>query len=396
LFLDALYLNGFNMKKFFERIRITKEHVSNFKKITKDNNSIHFKSNVAKKMGFKDKVIQGMLTSSFISKIIGNKIPGDGALWTGCNLSFYKPVYLNDIINFETEIENISTATKTLFLAIIAKNQNNEIVLEADAQVKYPKKFEKKFTFKKREIDEKKIIEKRKTVSLIIGGSSEIGKKIVEKLSLNNLTISTYNSKNQKFFKKSKNLIYKKLNLLNKKNLESFIKNIKKEFIINKFVFLPAGKILFKDLKKIKVQDLNKEFNLQLISLFRLVQGLEENFKKDSSIVVMGSDAALGKPPQKMMIYSLIKSSLVSFAKNLSVEFSQRSIRVNCISPGIIDTKLTKDIPEIVKEFYKVNSLTGNLTTIQDVVNLTLYLLSNKSKNISGANLGLNGGYSID
>ena len=56
----------------------------------------------------------------------------------------------------------------------------------------------------------------------------------------------------------------------------------------------------------------------------------------------MGSDAALGKPPQKMMIYSLIKSSLVSFAKNLSVEFSQRNIRVNCISPGIIETKLTK------------------------------------------------------
>ena len=107
-------------------------------------------------MGFKDKVIQGMLTSSFISKIIGNKIPGDGALWTGCNLSFYKPVYLNDVINFETEIENISSATKTLFLTIIAKNQNDEIVLEADAQVKYPKKFEKKLIFKKRKVDKEK------------------------------------------------------------------------------------------------------------------------------------------------------------------------------------------------------------------------------------------------
>ena len=138
------------MKKYFEKIKINKEHVSNFRKITKDNNSIHFKSSVAKKMGFKDKVIQGMLTSSFISKIIGNKIPGDGALWTGCNLSFYKPVYLNDVINFETTIENVSTSTKTMFLSIIAKNQNDEIVLEADAQVKYPKKFERKFFLKKK------------------------------------------------------------------------------------------------------------------------------------------------------------------------------------------------------------------------------------------------------
>ncbi len=384
------------MKKYFEKIKINKEHVSNFRKITKDNNSIHFKSSVAKKMGFKDKVIQGMLTSSFISKIIGNKIPGDGALWTGCNLSFYKPVYLNDVINFETTIENVSTSTKTMFLSIIARNQNDEIVLEADAQVKYPKKFERKFFLKKKEIVKRKIIEKRKTVSLVVGGSSEIGKKIVEKLSLNNLTISTFYSKNQNFTKKSKNLITKKLNLLNKKNLDSFIKIIKKNFIIDKFVFLPAGKILFKDLKKINVKDLNKELNLQLISLFKLVQGLEENFKKGSSIVIMGSDAAVGKPPPKMMIYSLIKSTLISLAKNLSVEFSEKNIRVNCISPGIIDTKLTKDIPEIVKEFYKVNSLTGKLTTSQDVVNLTLYLLSEKAKNITGANLNLNGGYSID
>ena len=150
------------MKKYFERIRITKEHVSNFKKITKDNNSIHFKSNVAKKMGFKDKVIQGMLTSSFISKIIGNKIPGDGALWTGCNLSFYKPVYLNDVINFETEIENISSATKTLFLTIIAKNQNDEIVLETMHKSNILKNSKKNLFSKKERLIRKKLLKKEK------------------------------------------------------------------------------------------------------------------------------------------------------------------------------------------------------------------------------------------
>ena len=83
-------------------------------------------------------------------------------------------------------------------------------------------------------------------------------------------------------------------------------------------------------------------------------------------------------------------------AKNLSVELSDKNVRVNCISPGIIETKLTAEVPEIVKEFYKVNSLTGRLTSLEDVANLTLFLLSNKSKNINGANLSLNGGYSIE
>ena len=138
------------------------------------------------------------------------------------------------------------------------------------------------------------------------------------------------------------------------------------------------------------------EFTLQVCGLFYLTQKLKNNLKKEGSIVCMASDAVKNKPPKKMMIYSIIKSALVSMAKNLSVELSDKNVRVNCISPGIIETKLTAEVPEIVKEFYKVNSLTGRLTSLEDVANLTLFLLSNKSKNINGANLSLNGGYSIE
>jgi len=382
------------MKKYFEKIKIKKEHVAYFKKLTKDNNPIHFKSKFAKKLGFRDKVIQGMLTSSFISKIIGNKVPGDGSLWTGLNLNFYKPVYLNDTINFETKIANISTSTKTVFLEIIAKNQNNQIVLEADAQVKYPKKFEKKFLLNKNKEKKENNYKTKKKITLIIGGSSEIGEKLVKKISKNNLIILTYNSKKPKITKK--NLILKKLDLLNKKNIFKFTNDIKKNYFIDKFVFLPTDKILFKDFENINIKELMTEFTLQVCGLFYLTQKLKNNLKKEGSIVCMASDAVKNKPPKKMMIYSIIKSALVSMAKNLSVELSDKNVRVNCISPGIIETKLTAEVPEIVKEFYKVNSLTGRLTSLEDVANLTLFLLSNKSKNINGANLSLNGGYSIE
>lgn len=392
----VLTLNGINMNEFIEKIKIKKIYIDYFKKITKDNNPIHFNSKFAKKLGYKDKVIQGMLTSSFISKIIGNKIPGHGSLWTGLSINFVKPVYLNDVITFKTKVLKLSQSTKTAFLSIVANNQKKEIILDAEVQVKYPIKFEKKFLKNNKDLKKIKIEKKSKIATLIIGASSQIGTKLIKKIKKNNLVISTYNNKKSFLKENKKNLIIKKLNLLDKKNINKFIKYIKQNFTINKLVFLPAGKIKFGEFNNTKVQDLVKEFNLQISSLFLIAQKLEKNFKYDSSIVIMGSDVTKNKPPQKMMIYNIIKSTLVSLAKNLAVELSYNQIRVNSISPGLIETDLTNNIPEISKEFYRINSLTNKLTTTDDVVNLILFLLSNKSKNINGANLSINGGYSLD
>ena len=68
-----------------------------FKKITLDKNPIHENPKLARKYGFKGPIAHGMLAGSLLSNIIGNKIPGAGALWTDCNITFSKPVFKNDI-----------------------------------------------------------------------------------------------------------------------------------------------------------------------------------------------------------------------------------------------------------------------------------------------------------
>ena len=51
-----------------------------------------------------DGVKIGVLAGSLLSNIIGNEIPGAGALWTDCNITFSKPVFKNDILSFESKI----------------------------------------------------------------------------------------------------------------------------------------------------------------------------------------------------------------------------------------------------------------------------------------------------
>ena len=61
--------------------KIIKKDIINFSKLSGDTNPIHINQNYAKKMGFGKLVAHGMLTESFISSIIGNKLPGPGSLW---------------------------------------------------------------------------------------------------------------------------------------------------------------------------------------------------------------------------------------------------------------------------------------------------------------------------
>ena len=60
---------------------ITQNDIDKFVELTGDDNKLHIDKEYASKTIFKKPVAHGMLSASFISTIIGTKLPGDGALW---------------------------------------------------------------------------------------------------------------------------------------------------------------------------------------------------------------------------------------------------------------------------------------------------------------------------
>ena len=83
---------------------ITNEDLSKFVDLTGDDNRLHVDKNYAKNTSFKKQVVHGMLGASFISTIIGTKLPGDGALWYSQSLEFLLPVRIGDIITVKAEV----------------------------------------------------------------------------------------------------------------------------------------------------------------------------------------------------------------------------------------------------------------------------------------------------
>lgn len=95
-------------------------------------------------------------------------------------------------------------------------------------------------------------------------------------------------------------------------------------------------------------------------------------------------------------LYSMTKGALISAVKSMAIELAKRRIRVNAVSPGVVDTPMSKSAVYNRDEdsFQKIMALHPlGLGKPEDVANACIFLLSDASKWITGTNLIIDGGY---
>ena len=122
---------------------VSMEDVDSFAQLTGDDNPLHMSDEFAQACLFGKRVVHGMLTSSFISTIIGNKLPGPGALWQSQTLHFRNPTYIGDQILVRAELLQKSIGQRTFRLKTEITNQNGDLLVDGEALVKVLKKADK-------------------------------------------------------------------------------------------------------------------------------------------------------------------------------------------------------------------------------------------------------------
>lgn len=90
---------------------ITAEMIDAFADITGDHNPIHVDEEYAKTSQFGGRIAHGALSASFISAVLGNDLPGPGAIFVELNLRFRKPAMINDVVTAVATIEEINERT---------------------------------------------------------------------------------------------------------------------------------------------------------------------------------------------------------------------------------------------------------------------------------------------
>ena len=90
--------------------------------------------------------------------------------------------------------------------------------------------------------------------------------------------------------------------------------------------------------------------------------------------------------------YAAAKAGLVGLAKSTARELASRGITVNCVAPGYIDTEMTSDLPDAVKEKLLTEIPLGVLGEGEDIAGAVAYLSSEDGRYVTGQTIHVNGG----
>ena len=373
---------------------VTQSDIEKFVDLTGDDNKLHVDKEYASKTVFKKPVAHGMLSASFISTIIGTKLPGDGALWFSQTLEFLLPVRVGDEINVLAIVTKKYDRDKIVELNIEIRNQNRQIITRGVSKVKI---VEQEIT--KEELSEPL---KRKKTALVLGGTGGIGGAVCMQLAKDEFNVLIHYNTNKNIANNIREEILKmgqraeiyKADISNEKSLRALVEfGIKKFADIDVFVNCAATSI-----PPVKVVDLmwsdfinqielNIKVNLIIINKL-LPRMLDNKFGKIVTIGTIYSD----KPQANLTHYITAKAALNGFTKSLALELAPRGINVNMVSPSVISTDLTADIPEKVKLLTASQTPLRRLAVVDDVAGAVSFLVSDKSNYLAGENIRINGG----
>lgn len=225
---------------------------------------------------------------------------------------------------------------------------------------------------------------------LIIGGSSGIGQQVVKQLATEGHHVYvTYNT--HPIDNANPNIIAQPLNVLDEVLNVDFLPET-----IDGLVYCP-GAISLRPFARIPAADFMQDYNLQVVGAIKTIQAVLPKLKtaNGASIVLFSTVAVqLGLNFHSQVAAS--KGAIEGLTRALSAELAP-SIRVNCIAPSLTDTPLAASLlnSEQKMEANAQRHPLKRVGTVQDIAEMTCFLLSNKTSWITGQVLHVDGGMSV-
>ena len=112
------------------------------------------------------------------------------------------------------------------------------------------------------------------------------------------------------------------------------------------------------------------------------------------SIILVGSVSALAGFTRAQDAYTAAKGALISLNKSLAIQFAKDNIRCNVIHPGIIETPLQAPyLTDALRAEFKTGIPLGRIGRPRDIANAALFLASDESSFMTGAEMIVDGGF---
>lgn len=131
------------------------------------------------------------------------------------------------------------------------------------------------------------------------------------------------------------------------------------------------------------------------VELTRHVLGIKNVNKAGASVIFLSSIMGCVGENAKSL-YSFTKGALISGCRSLALEYAPKKIRINVISPGLIETAINRNQPYLAdpeKRLLTESLYPLGLGETNDIANTCVFLLSDASRWLTGQNIIVDGGY---
>ncbi|RUO65337.1 3-oxoacyl-[acyl-carrier-protein] reductase [Pseudidiomarina planktonica] len=149
-------------------------------------------------------------------------------------------------------------------------------------------------------------------------------------------------------------------------------------------------------LMRMKDDEWDAVLDTNLKAVFRMCKGVMRGMMKRRNGRIINISSVVGttgNPGQAN--YCAAKAGLVGFSKSLAQEIAARGITVNCVSPGFIDTDMTKSLTDDQKQSIFKNIPTARLGAPEEVAAAVVFLASPAAAYVTGETIHVNGGMAM-
>ncbi len=239
-------------------------------------------------------------------------------------------------------------------------------------------------------------------VAVITGGTRGIGRGLVERFhSAGAQVVFSYRSSEEKANQiidklGGKDIIGVKSDASKMEDAQELIKKANETFGRIDVLINNAGITKDNLMLRMTEEQWDDVMTVNLKSVFNLTKSVLRTMLKQRSGSIINMSSVVGVFGNAGQAnYAASKAGVIGFTKSIAKEVGSRGIRCNAITPGFIETEMTDELSEDVKNQYSANIPLGSFGSVDDVAEACLYLSSDGSRYVTGQVLSVCGGLNI-
>lgn len=232
------------------------------------------------------------------------------------------------------------------------------------------------------------------SVLLVLGASSDIGIALIESVADKYERIwATYRTPNDRLdalIEKYPCISTIRADLSSKEDIAALIDTIGTAALPDHIVHIPMAPYTVAKFAKTDTDALESSMLLALRSSVLPLQAFLPSMKKkgDGRVVFVLSSVTVGEVPAYQSAYTTVKYALLGLMKSLATEYADSGIRINAVSPDMIDTRYISGLSHLMIEQYTASRPTGRLLEVSEVVpHIEHLLLDELSDTENGENV---------